>query len=210
MGRTDGRLAVSKKAEQGQATRRQIIETATRLFAAHGYAATSIDAVLLESAVSRGALYYHFDSKESLFAAVLEAVEGTVVQRLVGAAGGVRDPLEALRVGCMQWLSLALDPVVRQIVLVDAPSVIGWQKWRALDARYGFGLLKAGLKAATAAGRVREDLTEIFAHILLAALIETSMLIARADDAESAMARARAAIGELLERLLGPAPGQQA
>jgi hypothetical protein len=30
----------------------------------------------------------------------------------------------------------------RRILLLDAPSVLGWEEWRAIDARYGFGLLR--------------------------------------------------------------------
>jgi AcrR family transcriptional regulator len=62
---------VNIKRERGQATRAELIEVATRLFAARGYEDTSIDAVLGETSVSRGALYHHFASKEALFEAVL-------------------------------------------------------------------------------------------------------------------------------------------
>src|SRR5215469_12335274 len=63
-----------KRLEKGQETRRAIIDTATRLFAEHGYAAVSIEAVLAACQISRGALYHHFSSKEALLEAVFEAV----------------------------------------------------------------------------------------------------------------------------------------
>jgi AcrR family transcriptional regulator len=194
---------MNKKIESGQATRQQIIAVATRLFASQGYEATSIDSVLLQCALSRGALYHHFDSKEALFAAVLEGVESDVARELVKASRRAADPIEALRAGCYAWLRLARDDAVRQIVLVDAPTVVGWRKWREIDARYGFGLLKGGLKAAAAAGHLPRDLVDVFAHVLLAALIEVSLLITSADAPEAAARSGRAAVGELIDRLLG-------
>src|SRR5262249_21224386 len=113
---------MSRKVEQGRATRRELVAIATRLFATKGYDGTSVDDVLREAGISRGALYHHFAGKDALFEAVLEAVEARVAETLVEAARGVRDPVEVLRAGCAAWLRLAQDPTVRQIALVDAPT----------------------------------------------------------------------------------------
>jgi AcrR family transcriptional regulator len=188
---------------KGQTTRRHLVDVATRLFARAGYEATSIEDVLAAADVSRGALYHHFDSKETLFEAVLEATEAEIAQLIRAAARGHPDPVDALRAGCDAWLQLAREPKVRQIVLIDAPSVVGWQKWREIDERYGLGLLKASLHAAANAGRVRKDIADVLAYMLLAALNEIALIIARADDAAPAMRKGRAAAKELLDKLFG-------
>ena len=157
---------MTKNSAKGQTTRARIVRIAGELFAEAGYEATSIETVLARSDVSRGALYHHFQGKEDLFVAVLEAVEATIAQATVDASRGIDDPVAALYAGCNAWLDLSRDPAVRQIVLMDAPAVVGWQKWREIDARFGFGLLKGSLKSAAAAGRVREDLVDILAHVL--------------------------------------------
>jgi AcrR family transcriptional regulator len=197
---------LSSKSAKGQATRAHIVATARELFAQAGYDATSIETVLERSGVSRGALYHHFEDKEALFTAVLEAIEATIAQATVDASRGIADPVEALLAGCNAWLDVSRDPAVRQIVLVDAPAVVGWQKWREIDARFGFGLLKGALKNAAAAGRLRGDLVEVFAHVLLAAVLEIALLIARAADPAAAAKQGRTALRELIGRLLGPAP----
>src|SRR5262249_30564229 len=102
------------------------------------------------------------------------------------------------------------EPAIRQIVLTDAPAVLGWQKWRDIDARFGFGLLKSSLKAAAAEGRLRADLVETYAHILLAAMLETALVIARADRPAEAARLGRVALKELIDKLLGPSPGRPA
>ncbi len=195
--------ATDKKAARGQATRAQIVQTATLLFSTAGYEATSIETVLAKSGVSRGALYHHFASKETLFTAVLEAMEARIAQATIDASRGIADRVEAMRVGGEAFLELSRDPAIRQIVLIDAPAVLGWQKWRDIDARFGFGLLKGSLQAAADGGRLRPDLVDIYAHILLAALLETALVIARAENPAEAARLGRAALQELIDKLLG-------
>jgi AcrR family transcriptional regulator len=197
-----GVQAVNRKVEKGQATRRQLVSAATRLFAARGYEATSVEAVLDEAGVSRGALYHHFEDKRALFEAVLEAVEEELAARVLQAAEMSGDPRQSLRDGCLAWLGSLRDPVVRRIVLVDAPSVVGWARWREIDECHWFGLLKAGLAESLAPGRLDPTTVDVLAHMLLAALNELAFVIARAEDTEAAAQAGEKALGDLLERLL--------
>jgi AcrR family transcriptional regulator len=193
---------MNRLVEKGLTTRHRILSAATRLFADKGYEQTSIEALLDELGISRGALYHHFSSKEAIFEAVFEAVETDIATAIVGSTRGVADPAVALRTGCDAFLRIAGDETVRRIALIDAPAALGWQKWREIDSRHGFGLLKASLKAAAASGRLRADLVDAYAHILLAALMETALVIATRNTA-AASRNGRAAIKELIERLLG-------
>ena len=205
---------MNRKAERGRATRDRLMEIALRLFAEHGYEGTSIEAVLAESRVSRGALYHHFPGKEALFEAVLEKVEADIARQTAqagaDAAGGVPggvpgpeiDAVAALRAGCLAWVRLAGDPVVRRVVLVDAPAVVGWHRWREIEERHGFGLLKTALQEVAAQERFPAERVEVFAHMLLAAMNEVALLIARRDGDPAAIAEGEAAVEELLDRLL--------
>ncbi|MEU6040272.1 TetR/AcrR family transcriptional regulator [Actinomadura sp. NPDC047616] len=193
---------MNKKADRGRATRDRLLDIALRLFAEHGYEGTSIEAVLAETQVSRGALYHHFPGKDALFAAVLERVETGVGTEVSRAAAGAPDAVAALRAGCLAWVRLAGDPVVRRIVLLDAPAVLGWHRWREIEARHGFGMLKAALGNVAAEGRLPAERVEVFAHMLLAAMNEVALLIAVRDGDAAAIADGQAAVGELLDRLL--------
>jgi AcrR family transcriptional regulator len=195
---------MNKKVERGQDTRHRMVAVATRLFGEQGYEATSIEAVLRESEVSRGALYHHFASKEQLFEAVLEAAEAEISAATIAGSRGLTDPVEALRVGCETFLELAQGGPLRQIALIDAPTALGWNKWREIEARHGLGLLKTALEAAARLGRIDPDLADTFAHILLATLIELALMIARADDPPAALESGRAALRQLIDRLLVP------
>jgi len=192
----------NKNVARGEATRSQLIEVATRLFAAQGYEDTSIEAVLREAGVSRGSLYHHFVSKQALFEAVLEDVEAKVGERTVAATAGADGPVAALRAGCLEWIRVAGDPVVQRILLIDGPSVLGWERWRAMGER-PLGFIKAVLQFVADEGRMRPDLVEPLAHVVLAAIDEVSLLVAQSDDPGDAMRSGSDAIDELLQRLLG-------
>jgi AcrR family transcriptional regulator len=196
---------MNRRADQGQHTRARLVEVSTRLFAERGYDGTSIEAVLAETGVSRGSLYHHFRGKEALFEAVLDAVEvriaGETLTALVETGPG--DALATLRTGCLAWVRLAGDPVVQRIVLIDAPSVLGWERWREIEEQNALGTLKTVIQAASDEGRLPANLVDPFAHMVLATMNELALFIARAHDAGEAQRSAEAAVDEYLTRLLG-------
>jgi AcrR family transcriptional regulator len=196
--------APGKRAAQGQATRAQLIEVATGLFAAHGYEGTSIEAVLAAAGVSRGALYHHFAGKEALFTAVVTAASERAMAQLAEAIRDRTDPVDIVRTAALAWIDLAGDPVIQRIVLVDAPSVLGWEQWRAMDEGRTVGMVAQLLQAVSDTGRLPAEFVQPFAHMILAALDEAAMIVARAPDTRAAVAESRRAVEELLNRLLRP------
>jgi len=196
--------APGKRAAQGRATRGQLIEVATRLFAEHGYEGTSIEAVLSAAGVSRGALYHHFAGKEALFEAVVSAVSDQVTTELAEVIRDCADPVDAMRTAALAWISLAADPVIQRVVLVDAPSVLGWDRWRAMDDGRTLGALRALLQAVSDSGRLPAELVAPFSHMILAALDEIVLVVARSTDSTAAVAEGRMAVTALLDRLLRP------
>ena len=193
----------NKNVARGEATRGQLIAIATRLFAERGYEDTSIEAVLREAGVSRGSLYHHFPGKEALFEAVAEDVETSVGAQTLAAASGSDGPVAALRAGSLAWIRLAGDPVVQRIPLIDAPSVLGWDRWRAMEEHHALGGIRAVLQAIAAEGRVRPELVDTLANVLLASVNEVALIVARAEDKEAAMRVGSDTIDELLQRLFG-------
>jgi AcrR family transcriptional regulator len=191
----------NKNVARGEATRGQLIAIARRMFAERGYEDTSVEAVLREAGVSRGSLYHHFASKEVLFEAVAEDVETSVGEQTLAAAGGSDGPVAALRAGFLAWIRLAGDPVVRRILLIDAPSVLGWERWRSMEERYALGLIRAVLQVIAEEGKLRQELVGTLAHVLLASVNEVALLVARSEDQEAAMQAGSDAIDEMLQRL---------
>ena len=191
---------MSRPQIQGNLTRAHIVAAARKLFARDGYDATSTEAILQAVGISRGALYHHFGNKESLFEAVLDDLERELAATAVEAAAQAPDPASALRAGCTSFLLKAAEPEVRQIVLVDAQAVVGWQKWREIEERYGLGLLKGGLKSLAATGLFPESAVDLYAHILLATMIEIAFLSSRSPNPAAAAQAAVKQIDDVLNR----------
>jgi AcrR family transcriptional regulator len=194
------------KAAQREATTAALITAARKLFAERGYGAVGMEEVVQLAGVTRGALYHHFRGKEELFQAVLVQISAETTERVLGAALAVEDPWDALVVGADAFLEACANPEVQRIMLVDGPSVLGWDVWRDSDSNYALGLLEQALQRAIDAGRMLPQPAKPLAHVLLGALDEAAMVVARADD----QAQARAEMGQTLRRLLeglrGPVP----
>jgi AcrR family transcriptional regulator len=62
----------STRAAQAERTRQQILETARRLFAEHGYDATSLQMIADEMGLTKAAVYYHFPAKVDIRHALLQ------------------------------------------------------------------------------------------------------------------------------------------
>lgn len=84
----------------------QIVAAATRVLAAKGYARTSLLDIAREAGMSKGALHYHFPSKESLVSKVLESALDTFAARTLEVwARTPGDPMLALRSSVRElWL----------------------------------------------------------------------------------------------------------
>jgi AcrR family transcriptional regulator len=185
--------------QRSTATRQALVAAARRLWAERGYAEVGTPEIAAAAGVTRGAMYHQFADKAALFLAVMEAVEQDVVSRLAArvAASGPATPAAALRAAVEPWLAICVDPEVRQLLLLDAPSVLGWEKCRDVTQRYSLGMTERLLVEAMDAGQLARQPARALAHVLTGALDEAAMVIATAEDRD----QARADVGEVLRRL---------
>lgn len=191
-----------RQADRSRRTREALIRAGRDLFAQHGYAGTGLEELAARAGVTRGALYHQFRDKRALFLAVFEDVERDLVARLAEVVAGTDDPMEMLRRGSEGLLDACRDPAVRRIALIDAPSVVGWEKWREVDARYGLGLVRAVLERAAENGLIPDARIEELAHLLLGALSEAAMLVAHRGDDPEVRARVSQSLRWLIDRLI--------
>lgn len=172
------------QAERAEATRGALVAAARRLFGARGYAAVGTEEIVQAAGVTRGALYHHFSGKPDLLEAVYRQIEAESTERVAAVVlgSGQSGPLGAMRMGIEVFLDDCAKPEVQRIVLHDAPAVLGWDRWRKIAAEHGLGLIEASLAAGIEAGEVRDLPVRPLAHVLLGALDEAAMLIARSED----------------------------
>jgi AcrR family transcriptional regulator len=201
--------ASSTQQDRSEATRAELVSTARRLFAERGYADVGTEEIVRAAGVTRGALYHHFDSKRELLAAVHEQIERELTERIATQAfagdDAPADPIAALHRGAEVFLDACLEPEVQRIVLLDAPAVLGWERWREVASRYGLGLIEATLQAAADAGSISAQPVRPLAHVLMGALDEAAMYVARADDRSAARAEMGATLARILDALVAEA-----
>jgi AcrR family transcriptional regulator len=188
------------QAERTRATREALIAAARELFTKRGYDAVGTEEIVRAAGVTRGALYHQFGDKASLLEAVYERIEAESTERVARIVLGseLHSPMAAMGAGVEAFLDECAKPELRQIALHDAPAVLGWERWREIGAANGLGLIEASVSASIEAGEMRRLPVKPLAHLLLGALDEAAMLVAR-DERPEGRAEVTAVLVALLE-----------
>jgi AcrR family transcriptional regulator len=191
--RVVSKVGLTTRRTQGERTaqtRAALIEAARRLFGAEGFAEVGTERVASAAGMTRGALYHQFTDKTDLFAAVLDQVEAEIAERIANAVTGF-DPADTtgiLLAGASAWLDASSEPDMQRIVLIDGPSVLGWDKWREICLRHTVGLIAALLQDGIDRGSVPPLPVHALTYALVGAVDEAALYIARADDRSAARA----------------------
>jgi AcrR family transcriptional regulator len=190
--------------ERSAATRDALIAAARRLWGLRGYADVGTPEIATAAGVTRGAMYHQFADKAALFREVIEVVEQDVMARMatVVAESAVTTPADAIRAAVDAWLDVSGDPEVRQLILLDAPSVLGWAEFRDVAQRYSLGMTEQLLSEAIRTGQLAGQPVRPLAHVLIGALDEAAMVIATADDPIRVRRETREVLHHIIDGLL--------
>ncbi|HYM03746.1 MAG TPA: TetR/AcrR family transcriptional regulator [Stellaceae bacterium] len=191
--------ATSKKTEQSQRTRRKLLKVAQRKFAALGYAGTALEDVAAAAGVTTGAVYHLFRDKKALFHAVAAALEAEIVDKArdvsrLAVGESKRRTLERLGAAAQSLLDSFTVPAVAQILMVDAPAVLGTKLWQELRTEHILGYLVEALEWQMMQGTIEREPAAPLAHVLIGALTAAGLLIAYADDKLKARDEAGSAV----------------
>jgi AcrR family transcriptional regulator len=203
-------MQVRRTQEQRSAATQHALQTAARrLWGARGFAEVGTPEIAEAAGVTRGAMYHQYADKTALFVAVIQAVEAEVMERLqaIVLAAQPNTPAQALRIAADAWLDIASEPDIRQLVLLDAPNVLGWNRFREISQRYAYGMTEQLLSAAIEAGEIQPLPVRTLGTVMLGALDEAAMCLAGAEDPVQEKADVRAVVHALIDGLLNP-PGQ--
>jgi AcrR family transcriptional regulator len=188
--------------ERSEATRAALVDAARALFGERGYGDVGTEEIVARAGVSRGALYHQFTDKQDLFRAVFIAVEEEVITRLgAEVVAKASSAAEALSATMGAWLDVCEEPDIQRIVLLDAPGVLGWEEWREIGQRYALGEAMALLEAAMEAGDIARQPVRPLAHVVVGALDEAALYVARAEDRATARAETTAVLQRLIAGL---------
>ncbi|MCU6707282.1 TetR/AcrR family transcriptional regulator [Paenibacillus sp. J5C_2022] len=187
------------KAEQKQETIQTLIQTARTQFSELGYAATPLEKLVSDAGMTRGALYHHFGNKEGLFLAVLQSVQQEIAVRIESEASGSDDLWEQLILGCRAFMAAAVADNNRRILLIDGPSVLGWDVWRRTDEQHAMMTLRDQLQIMQTQGILKHASVDALTHLLSGAMNEAVLWIAESSERQQALEESVAAITLLCE-----------
>ncbi|MGE3076064.1 MAG: TetR/AcrR family transcriptional regulator [Dehalococcoidia bacterium] len=191
----------SLKAQQSERTKSALIAAGRSLFGSRGYAGVSAEEISAAANVTTGAVYHQFANKRGLFVAVFEAVEADVTAQVVAAASALSDPWQGFQAACRAFLEASAQPDVRQVLLIDGRSVLGWDEWHEIMARYGLGMTRAAVQGLVDAGLIASAPVEGLTVLLFGALCEAAVFVANAPDPDGTLAETLTALTQLLESL---------
>jgi AcrR family transcriptional regulator len=162
---------------RSEATRRKLLNAAIDVFNEVGYTAAGRGEIIERAGLTKGALYHHFDSMESLTAAIIDEGAEVILNNLRGMAESSSPAMENMVHGTFLIADLfAADKIARaaeQLMLASgtfndtvARVYAGWLAAMAAEAR-----------RATAEGDLRGDLeADAVSESITAAMFGTRLL----------------------------------
>jgi AcrR family transcriptional regulator len=109
------------KQERGVRRRERILDAAFTVFSRRGYRETGVDEVGRQAETSKGGVYFHFPTKESLFLELLRTTADRLAGKVERAMGGVEDPIERADVALRTVLTVfAGHRTMARLFLIDA------------------------------------------------------------------------------------------
>lgn len=168
--------------EETTETIRKLISVARTHFNTYGYANTALEAIVLEANLTRGAVYHHFRNKKELFRIVLEDVQREVAEHVEREASTSEDVWQQLYLGCRAFIMAAVEERRRHIMLIDGPSILGWEVWREMDKKHSMRLLKGQLEIMQNEGYFRKTPLDATTYFISGGLNELALWLANESE----------------------------
>lgn len=186
-----------------RARRRQLISVTIDLVAAHGYAGCSLQRIADAAGITKGAVIYHFASKNAVIRAAYDAVIAALTERVEAALQEASGPANAVDAYVASMLGhMAENPThVRMIVEALSPAnETGIEDTPGSAARWR--PLADLVDAAVTAGEYRSDLDSATMAVILTGAIDAVVAQALAED-DHDLTRSTATILDMLHRTAG-------
>jgi AcrR family transcriptional regulator len=192
---------MATQAARREKTRTAIVKAAKRIFGERGFAATTMDEIAAGAHVAKGAVYHHFSTKEALFEEVFEQASLELVSDLDRISRAEKDALAAMAAGTQAYFTACSKGPTGQIILRDGPAVLGWERWREIDAKHFGGKFPLALTVAMETGLIARQPVEPLARLLLGAVTEAAVACASGRDIGKAGTEYSRAFRSLLDAL---------
>ncbi len=181
------------QSERRSETQAILLQSACKLFGRKGYAGTSLEDIANECGLTTSPVYHYYGNKKQLFNAATEHMES----KLSNAICRVVDSSDKPDAYAMwnAFLETCKNDEFRQIVLVDAPNILGRERWRQCSAFVEVSkiLQKYELDFINGGG-------ELMARMLLSAFAEAALMIGESGDIDNLGGQAFDVVQRLLPK----------
>ncbi|WP_417280877.1 TetR/AcrR family transcriptional regulator [Celeribacter sp.] len=186
-------------------TRQRLIHAARGMFSSRGYAESSMEDIVAEAGVTRGALYHQFGGKPALLEAVIEQIDEEMDERRSEMSQNADSSWGAFVSSIVSYVMMATEPEVQRIVLLDGPAVLGDpSQWRIHRSCIRNTLEQLEALAEEGVLSTKNFDPEATANIISSAALGASNWVANSDDPQTASQRVAASFSALLHGLLDP------
>lgn len=192
---------MNKKEKQRIETRTRLIQIARTEFSRKGFAQTALEDVVKKGGLTRGALYHQFKGKKELFEAVFEKAQSDLVERINKTGHNELDIFAEFKVATFAFIDFVSEDDFRQIILIDGPSVLGWARWREIDAEYSFKQLRQGIDALLAEKVFKDFDADALSTLLSGSLNEAAITLANAKNRKTMVTQMKKNWFAMLEKL---------
>lgn len=155
-----------------------LLETAFRLFAERGYKAVRLEELAEAAGMTKGAIYYYFDSKEDLLRHALQYRHREIFAEIAEASRATRGPASAkirlvLRKVWQRWLEPGWGHAFRLLVgevSVEFPAI--FRLWAEEGPIQGWELVSSLIEEGIGTGEFRQDVDAVVAgRVVLSGLM---------------------------------------
>jgi len=191
-------MQLSRKQKYAQETRDALIASSRTLFTEQGYSKTSLDLIAQSADLTKGAIYHHFKNKQEIFETIMISILEESIQYLETHLASITDTIQKAIIAVDLFLDLCVSREYQQIVLLDGPIVLGWEKWRDLEKQYTYHFV-AELVAELVDDSNRSPLSnEVLARLIMAWVIEVAFMTMETESQEELRAEAKSYLLKLI------------
>lgn len=192
-------MTLTRREEYALETRQALLDSAQALFVEQGYAQTSLEDIVQQARVTKGALYHHFKKgKKALLYDITENLCQQTMDYVSEVAAKEDDYWTQFVAGTEAYLDRCQDNNYRRIVFVEAPAVFDSDTWRSFDENYTIRPVMASFKRLMRVGIIKKQPIELLTRAFIGILSETGFYINTADD----LTQARQEASEFVSRFL--------
>lgn len=194
-------MTINRRQAMMEENRTKLIAAGRAAFAAHGYAAASMDELTAVAGLTRGALYHNFGDKKGLLAAVVHQIDSDMAHKAQVIGARQVDPWDGLLAEGAAYIEMALDPEVQRIVLLDGPAVLGDpSQWPSQDSC--LQATRRTVERMVAEGRMKPVDPEAAARLMNGAALNAALWVAASNDPKTTLPKVIGAFNALASGLL--------